>query len=146
IQVFNDYFEITKEDTVLQQASISFDTSIEEIFPIIASGGILLVSKENKDFDLLLRDCEKHNVSLLSTNPYVVGYLNEFSNNYNLSIRKLISGGDILKKEQINQLLDKEYDIYNTYGPTESTVCITYHKVEELTNSIPIGKPISNKS
>nr|MCH9660338.1 amino acid adenylation domain-containing protein [Bacteroidota bacterium] len=145
VQVFVDYFEITKMDTILQQASISFDTSIEEIFPILVAGGTLVIAQENRDFDSLLKECETNNVTILSTNPYAVGYLNEFHDNYNLSLKHIISGGDILKKEQIDQLIKIGYDVYNTYGPTESTVCITYHKVKSLVNPIPIGKPINNK-
>ncbi|MCK4258177.1 MAG: amino acid adenylation domain-containing protein, partial [Halanaerobiales bacterium] len=51
---------------------------------------------------------------------------------------------DVLKGEYITELL-KYAKVYNTYGPTESTVCATYYRCSDnkLTN-IPIGKPISN--
>ena len=60
------------------------------------------------------------------------------------TVRIAISGGDVLKKEYVANLL-KTTVVYNTYGPTETTVCASYHRLTgtEGTN-IPIGKPIRN--
>ncbi|WP_431167869.1 AMP-binding protein, partial [Tenacibaculum halocynthiae] len=44
----------------------------------------------------------------------------------------------------INKLINN-FDIYNTYGPAESTVCITYDKINSLENTSCIGKPIENR-
>ncbi len=142
---FKHYFKLTDIDSLLQQASISFDTSIEEIFPILISGGKLVIIKENNDFDSLLKQCEEQKISVLSTNPYALQFLNQnFSRYKSLNFRVLISGGDKLNFDDINNLYNK-FQVYNTYGPTESTVCATYYKVESLTKIIPIGKPISNR-
>ncbi|NQY06558.1 MAG: amino acid adenylation domain-containing protein, partial [Flavobacteriaceae bacterium] len=142
---FSEYFKLNARDTVIQQSSFVFDTSIEEVFPILSVGGTLVISENPKDFHRLLQECSINNVTLLSTNPFVVQYLNDNYSNYNLSLKSIISGGDILKKEQVQNLLGT-VNIYNTYGPTESTVCATYHKVTEEDDIIPIGKPISNRN
>ncbi|WP_430412299.1 amino acid adenylation domain-containing protein [Kordia sp.] len=143
---FKNYFNLTNADSLLQQASISFDTSIEEIFPILLSGGKLVVIKENNDFDQLFKKCEEHKISILSTNPYALAFLNQNVAHYqSLNFRTLISGGDTLNFEYINNLHHK-FEVYNTYGPTESTVCATYYKVESQTKTIPIGKPIANRN
>ncbi|PZX43004.1 amino acid adenylation domain-containing protein, partial [Nonlabens dokdonensis] len=141
---FSEYFTLDASDCVIQQSSFVFDTSIEEIFPILSIGGTLVISENPKDFHKLLQECSIYKVTLLSTNPFVVNYLNDNQKNYTLSLKTLISGGDVLKKEQVHNLLDT-VDIYNTYGPTESTVCATYHKVTKEDGIIPIGKPISNR-
>jgi len=145
ILTFVAYFELHSEDKVLQQASLSFDTSIEEIFPILSVGGNLIIANDTKDFNKLIKECEEFNITLLSTNPFVLQFLNENDANYGLSIKTLISGGDVLKPHHVNNLIEK-YNVYNTYGPTESTVCATYHKIESANSLMSIGKPIANRN
>ena len=36
--------------------------------------------------------------------------------------------------------------IYNTYGPTESTVVISEYEVKGIEKIVPIGKPIANRA
>ncbi|GGG20358.1 surfactin synthase subunit 1 [Dokdonia pacifica] len=144
IVTFREYFNLNDQDVVLQQASTSFDTSIEEIFPILSIGGNLVIANDTKDFNELLKECEYHKVTLLSTNPFVLQYLNDNYTKYDFDFKTLISGGDVLKPHQIDQLIDT-YNVYNTYGPTESTVCATYHKVAKTDTILPIGKPITNR-
>ncbi|AXG70733.1 tyrocidine synthase 3 [Kordia sp. SMS9] len=141
---FKNYFGVTENDRSLQQASLSFDTSIEEIFPILISGGTLIMLKEHSEFDLLANICEAQQVTILSTNPYALQFLNQTYKNYNFSFRILISGGDILKSEYVDKLY-LEYQVFNTYGPTESTVCSTYYEIKTLSETLPIGKPIANR-
>jgi len=145
VTTFNSYFSINKDDVCLQQSSISFDTSIEEIFPILTKGGILIVQKDIKDFNNILKTCEQYSITLLSTNPYLLQFLNQNYQNYNLTFKTIISGGDTLKPEFVNNLVSK-FNVYNTYGPTESTVCATFFKIERnQVDTLPIGKPITNR-
>jgi len=71
-------------------------------------------------------------------------YLNNVYDKFSLNIRILISGGDVLQADYINNLWDK-ISVYNTYGPTESTVCATYYQVTSKETAISIGKPIANR-
>ncbi|WP_430909756.1 AMP-binding protein, partial [Maribacter sp. 2-571] len=143
-KTFQSYFNVNNKDVILQQASISFDTSIEEIFPILVSGGFLVVLDNRKDFEHLFHVCKKHEVSILSTNPYALKYLNENVLKLELSLRALISGGDILEKNFISNIYEN-YAVYNTYGPTEATVCTSYYNIEKVdAGKISIGSPIQN--
>lgn len=144
VLTFKNYFQLTAQDSVVQQASISFDTSIEEIFPILISGGTLFFHDEKGDFEALFRLCERSEITVLSTNPYALQYLNHVYHQYNLSLKTLISGGDTLQADHISNLWDK-FALFNTYGPTESTVCTTYYQVTNKETVIPIGKPIVNR-
>jgi amino acid adenylation domain-containing protein/non-ribosomal peptide synthase protein (TIGR01720 family) len=145
VTTFKSYFKLTTEDTVIHQASISFDTSVEEIFPVLISGGTLVIaSNDQKDIDGLLKLCEEHKVTVFSTNPPTLQYLNSIYTKNTYNFRILISGGDVLKANQIDTLFDK-VNVYNTYGPTESTVCATYHQINKLHANLPIGKPIPNR-
>ncbi|HWK05312.1 MAG TPA: amino acid adenylation domain-containing protein, partial [Puia sp.] len=144
ILTFIRYFKLNHTDRVLQQSSLSFDTSIEEIFPILGVGGTLVLANDPKDFHGLFKECERNSITTLSTNPFVIQYLNIHRLKYQLQIKTLISGGDVLKSEYVSSLIN-DLAIYNTYGPTESTVCATYYRVTREISPIPIGKPISNR-
>lgn len=140
---FSQYFNISDQDIVIHQASITFDTIIEEIFPILIAGGKLIVSKQGgKYLDDLVEMMELENVSILSTTPIVINELNKRDKIPGL--RLLISGGDELKPFQVDRLLPK-IDIYNTYGPSESTVCATYNKLTKADDTHIIGAPITNR-
>ena len=56
----------------------------------------------------------------------------------------IISGGDELRKEYVDHFLASG-SVYNTYGPTEATICSTYYRCSpRVPAAIPIGKPIAN--
>ncbi|WP_298510495.1 non-ribosomal peptide synthetase [uncultured Kordia sp.] len=140
---FGEYFKITYEDKIIQQSSLAFDVSVEEIFPILCVGGQLFLMKEGgRDIDELTTVIHENKITLLSATPLIINELNERAAYLN-SLRILISGGDKLKVGYIDQLID-QVAIYNTYGPTEATVCITYHHIENLAAIDVIGKPLAN--
>ena len=61
------------------------------------------------------------------------------------SLRLLISGGDVLRAHHVNHLLD-EAEVYNTYGPSETTVCASYYRCRDgqilEDGTYPIGRPV----
>lgn len=145
INAFQKEFRLNLSDTVIQQASLSFDTHVEEIFPALSvAATIVIVDK----MDLLDRDkfsliIQKYKCTVLSTTPLVIKQLNQSCSLLVSTLRLLISGGDVLKKEYISNFIGKML-IYNTYGPTETTVCASYYKCGfSLPVNIPIGKAIS---
>jgi amino acid adenylation domain-containing protein len=140
-ETFADYFRLTPTDVVLQQASFGFDTSVEEIFPILSRGGRLHIVEDNKDMLSIRSLLFKEGITLLSTSPWVIRFLNR--DPLPSSLRILISGGDVLSADHVSNIHGVE--IYNTYGPTESTVCATYYRLCEGNESIPIGRPITNR-
>lgn len=140
---FLNYFQVKESDSILSQSTISFDTSIEEIFPVLNVGGKLIIVEDNKDFNSVFSLCEKHKITLLSTNPFMIDFLNSNPKHNLFSLKKIISGGDVLKSDYINKICDK-VAIYNSYGPTETTVCATYYGINKFSDTIPIGSPISN--
>ena len=140
---FADYFSINSKDVVLQQSSISFDTSAEEIYPTLISGGCVCLIKEGgKDIDSIKNYIENEGATILSTTPMVIEWLN----NETLSttnLRYLISGGDVLHSSNINNLFQK-VPIVNGYGPSETTVAATFKKIDKISEASLIGKPFPN--
>ncbi len=142
---FIDEFKLTENDIMLQQSTVSFDISVEEIFPILLTGGTLVIACKDEvaSIEKLLIVMRNNKVTMISGFPLLLNELNKYPPVE--SVHTMISGGDVLRKEYINNLIDK-VKIYNTYGPSETTVCISYYEVtsERIQSGIPTGKPIAN--
>lgn len=135
---------LTKDDVVVQQASIAFDISVEEIFVTLTMGGMMVIMPDGgRDIHYMVETIHQHKCTFLSTTPLVLGELNSHVDKLD-SLRVILSGGDMLLPGQINRLIDKHV-IYNTYGPSESSICVTYNRIEHLSNTSLIGKPLNNR-
>ncbi|UCH93464.1 MAG: amino acid adenylation domain-containing protein [Candidatus Aminicenantes bacterium] len=147
IHAFETEFHLQADDIVIQQVSYAFDAFVEELYPILLKGGKLVIPGKEmiKDIRALCDFIKKHQVTMITCSPQLLNELNDFPFQLT-SLRIIISGGDRLKAEYIKNLMGVG-EVYNTYGPTESTVCATYYrcsKDRELPHDVPIGKPITN--
>ena len=145
---FMDEFNLSVADTVVQVSSYAFDMFVDEFYPILLKGGRHIVTDKDVviESSLLAKHINDNNCTIISCTPLLLNELNYL--NVPLDIRLFISGGDILKKQHIDNL-EKMGKVYNTYGPTESTVCVTYYDCSQAADlgamsSIPIGRPICN--
>ncbi|MCP5051083.1 MAG: amino acid adenylation domain-containing protein, partial [bacterium] len=149
IDAFEKEFDLRPRDTVIQQVSYAFDAFVEELYPILVKGGKLTIPGRdvNRDIHRLCHFISRQQVTMITCSPQLLSELNGWQPRHLLaSLRIIISGGDRLKAEYIDNLLETG-EVYNTYGPTESTVCATYYKcpaVSPLPSNVPIGKPIAN--
>lgn len=93
ITAFQHEFHLTAEDVVLQQAAITFDASVEEIYPTLAAGGTLaMVSRDElKDIQWLNQFIRQQQVTVVSASPFILNELNQLSPFPH--IRTYISGG-----------------------------------------------------
>lgn len=145
VEAFQSEFGLGQDDVILQQASIAFDTYVEEVYPALSAGASLVIANK----ELLLQPAllgemlRNHSISVISCSPLLLKEINKLP--VVKSLRLAISGGDILKPGYVDQLL-KYCMVYNTYGPTETTVCASYYKVRGGETRVPIGKPIANSS
>lgn len=66
------------------------------------------------------------------------------------SLRLLISGGDVLRASYVKNLVGRGIEIYNTYGPSETTVCATYQRCDNIEpladGTYPIGHTVRGVS
>ncbi len=146
VEAFQHEFRLSSRDTFLQQASCSFDQFVEEVYPVLLAGGQVVIARKTDVIDMpkLVKLIDRHRITIVSCSPLLMNELNKQAGMD--SVRIFISGGDVLKPDYMTELL-KRAEVYNTYGPTEATVCATYHRClpESVARmSIPIGKPILN--
>jgi amino acid adenylation domain-containing protein len=160
-------------DRVLQFASISFDTSAEEIYPCLTAGGTLVLRSDgmlrsSADF---LAGCRTRQITLVDLptawwhvlaadlaagNVVEEGTAGE---SWPSTLGQVIIGGERALPERaaawtrLTRRLGAGVRLWNTYGPTESTVVATLCEVAGSEASgpgaadglreVPIGRPIA---
>lgn len=142
VNAYLDNFKLSSDDTYFQVSSASFDAFAEELFPALLTGAKVVLTKKSQVWDIqqLAYKINQYKASFITCTPALLSALNEvFVPERQLTF---IAGGDILKREHISNLIGKS-TIYNSYGPTEATICATYyHVTEPVVNPISIGKAI----
>lgn len=145
-RAFANEFHPDCGDIMLQYSVCSFDIFVEEVFAALLNGAAIAIpSEEDKaDIHALMQFIEKHNVTMISGFPYLLAEMNHL-HSIPKSLRLLISGGDVLRGVYVDKLIDKA-QVYNTYGPSETTVCASYYHCNGGTvladGTYPIGKPV----
>ena len=131
-EAFEHEFHVAPGDVMLQYSICSFDIFVEEVFTTLLNGATLAIpSKEILAGTLadLMAFCKRHGVTEISGFPYLLADMNRYQT-YPPKLRLLISGGDVIRASYISWLKDRDFVIYNTYGPSETTVCATYFRVD----------------
>ncbi|GAA0240813.1 amino acid adenylation domain-containing protein [Cryptosporangium japonicum] len=133
-------------DQVVQFASVSFDTHVEEVWPALTSGARLVLLPPGDDLPDLLED---HPVTVLDLpTPYwheLVTTLDQVR--LPESLRLLILGADQVRADALatwRRHVGDRVEVLNTYGPTEATVIATAAALggDDVTGRPPIGRPI----
>lgn len=131
---------------MLQYSVCSFDIFVEEVFASLLNGAALAIpaDEDKTDIHTLMNFVERRHVTMLSGFPYLLAEMNHLRQ-IPSSLRLLISGGDVLRGVYVDHLLDKA-EVYNTYGPSETTVCASYYRCNGGTvledGTYPIGHPV----
>lgn len=146
---FEEEMQIGVGDIMLQYSVCSFDIFVEEVFATLLNGGAIAIPpKEIHDGPLegLMEFCRRHDVTILDGFPYLIADINKRPQLLPPSVRLIISGGDVVRANYISNLKDKGVRIYNTYGPSETTVCSNYYRIDNVMpledGTYPVGKPV----
>ncbi|MDI3275786.1 non-ribosomal peptide synthetase [Pseudomonas sp. AL03] len=139
---YADYVQLTKQSRVLQFSSLSFDSSLIDIFPTLLQGAELIVPDDDQRRDpLQLVELIRHQhlshaflpPALLSILP-----LDQLQ-----CLDHVMTGGDVCEPYVIEQLT-RQGNLYNLYGPTEATVLITARQLRPGDSNRTLGAPIAN--
>lgn len=148
-EAFEEEMKVGPGDVMLQYSVCSFDIFVEEVFATILNGGALAIpSKEihNGSLEGLMDFCRRHKVSILDGFPYLIADINHKPEILPDSVTLIISGGDVLRANYISGLKGKGLRIYNTYGPSETTVCSNYFRADNADalddGTFPVGKAV----
>jgi amino acid adenylation domain-containing protein len=149
-------------DRVLQFASISFDTSAEEIWPCLTHGATLVLREPGiGSFDGFLRTIGRQGITLLDLptaywHELVIAITEtaeagERDVELPPSVRLVILGGEEAQAARLaawRERVGAGVRLINTYGPTEATIVATQHDLTlsgtERVGRVPIGRAVPN--
>lgn len=155
-QVAISEYELTPSDSILQFASISFDTAAEEIYPCLVSGGTLVLRTDEmlSSAATFLENCQDLNLTVLDLPTaywhQIVSELEATDIVLPESLRLVIIGGERAIPELVRTWQKRVGDypkLVNTYGPTEATIVATIYPIKTSANiqqQVPIGRAIAN--
>lgn len=132
-----------EHDRLLAYATISFDMSIVEILVPLLSGATVIVASARamKDPRELIGLMKRHQVTMLQGTPTAWTTLVESGWKGNPRLSKIICGGEPLSRRLANSLLASADEVWNTYGPSETT----YGSIGRLgEGDIVVGNPLAN--
>ncbi len=143
--------KLTKEDILLSVTTLSFDIAALELYlPLIVGARLVLVSREIAvDGTQLLEQLTLLNTTIMQATPATWRLLLSAGWQDNRQL-KILCGGEALDSSLANQLLERGTQVWNLYGPTETTIWSSVRMIEsnsdqkETENIIPIGQPIAN--
>ncbi|AEI67139.1 non-ribosomal peptide synthase/polyketide synthase [Corallococcus macrosporus] len=144
-------------DRVLQFASISWDTSAEEIYPCLTQGGTLVLrTPELLDVpDAFLARCEAAGISQLNLPTAfwheLTASLDEGKARLPAGLKWVVIGGERAVPARVAQWrrrVGRAVPLLNTYGLTEVTAVATavdlMAEVEDAGREVAIGRPLTN--
>jgi amino acid adenylation domain-containing protein len=138
-------------DRVLQFASISFDISVEEIFPTLARGATLVLSSREMHLSAasFLARCTAWQVSLASLPTAfwheLVPEVEARPASLPGSLRLVVVGGEEPLAERVaawRAAVGPRIVLLNSYGPTEATVGATLCRLAGGPGAAPAGVPL----
>lgn len=146
IHAFQNEFNVTPQDRMLQHSVCSFDIFVEEVFSTLLSGATLVIAPTAVKANArdLIEFMDANGVTIVDGFPYLMDDINS-EESRPVSIRLYVSGGDVLHESQVSNLV-KEAKVYNTYGPSETTCCVSYFRCDNAKpdddGTYSVGHPI----
>jgi amino acid adenylation domain-containing protein len=129
-------------DRFLFLTSVSFDIAALEVFAPLLTGGAVVVAPDSsvRAADAvgdLVRDC---GVTVVQAPPSVLAALLP---KLPAGLPRVISGGEPLPADLADRLLERVGELWNFYGPTETTIWSTRARVRPG-EPVTIGRPVAN--
>lgn len=135
---------ITPDDRLLAITTISFDIAGLELYlPLITGAQLIICDTEAaKDGRILLDLLEEKDITIMQATPSTWRMMIDSGWTKKFPV-KILCGGEALPKELAMMLNARVNELWNMYGPTETTIWSTVKKIGE-DNDLTIGFPIAN--
>ena len=142
---------LTHQDILLSVTTLSFDIAALELYlPLIVGARLVIVSRQvATDATQLLEQLASCGATVMQATPATWRLLLAAGWRGNSRL-KILCGGEALDRTLADQLLKGGCQVWNLYGPTETTIWSAIHKVEskqqveQQDGIVSIGRPIAN--
>ncbi|HVH67069.1 MAG TPA: amino acid adenylation domain-containing protein [Gemmatimonadales bacterium] len=132
-------------DTLLAVTTLSFDIAGLELYlPLVTGGKVVIASREDAvDPERLMARMQDSGCTVMQATPATWRALIAagWTGAANL---KVLCGGEALPLELAQALLPRCAQLWNMYGPTETTIWSTIESITSADGPVSIGRPIAN--
>lgn len=145
-----NFMSLNDSVVFLQYAPISFDAATLEIWGPLLNGGKLVVCPPGQlSAEELGQVIQKHQVNAAWLTAALFHFIAEYHIESLAGVKQLLAGGDVLSPALVKKVLATHpgATLINGYGPTENTTftcCYPMRTVDDVRQTVPIGKPIAN--
>jgi amino acid adenylation domain-containing protein len=136
---------LSASDTLVAVTTLSFDIAALELFlPLMTGARLVIASKEQVLNGYgLLNLLEQSQATVMQATP--AGWRILLETGWKGQPRlKVLCGGEALARDLADSLLDLSEDVWNVYGPTETTIWSSATRLTKKDGPVPIGPPIAN--
>ncbi|HTY54789.1 MAG TPA: amino acid adenylation domain-containing protein, partial [Candidatus Binataceae bacterium] len=136
---------VDASDTIVAVTTVSFDIAALELFlPLTRGARLIIASREQaSDGRLLLELLRRSGASVIQATPITFRMLIEAGWNA-IPTLKVLCGGEALSRDLAEEILPRCGQLWNMYGPTETTIWSAAARVQHGQGPVTIGGPIDN--
>ncbi len=144
------FARIDSTRTFLQLAPVSFDAATFEVWgPLLHGGRCVLFEEKLPRLQKVAASIEKNGVTTLFLTTALFNTIIDENPKLLAPVKQVLTGGEAHSVRHMRRALSElpDTEIFNVYGPTESTTFATFFPVrgvEPDAASIPIGGPIGH--
>ncbi|PYK62978.1 MAG: non-ribosomal peptide synthetase, partial [Verrucomicrobia bacterium] len=133
---------LTSEDTLLAVTTLSFDIAALELFlPLSVGARVALATREEAaDGAQLAAKIADTCATVMQATPATWRLLIDSGWPGNKSLT-VFCGGEALSRELANRLLERCAELWNLYGPTETTIWTQFYILDRYLQPVPVGVP-----
>jgi amino acid adenylation domain-containing protein len=136
---------LSAKDTLVAVTTLSFDIATLEVFgPLLCGAKLVLASRDQFiDPEQLAELLDSADATVMQATPSTWRMLIESGWMGRPGLR-MWCGGEALAPDVAESLMARGTELWNLYGPTETTIWSAAHRVRSGENPILIGRPIAN--
>lgn len=136
---------ISANDSLLAITTISFDIAGLELYlPLVAGAEVVIADQESiRDGRLLLNILKSKKITLMQATPSTWQMLIDAGWKRG-DLSKVLCGGEALPKDLSEKIMARCDELWNMYGPTETTIWSTIKHIKPTDGLLTIGLPINN--
>jgi len=136
---------MSETDRLLAVTTLSFDIAGLELFLPLVSGAQVVIAPRSAVADgaALAQLLTEFNITAMQATPVTWRLLLESGWKGKPGL-KILCGGEALSRDLAEQLVATGAEVWNLYGPTETTIWSTRQRIEAPVDRITIGRPIDN--
>lgn len=141
----SEAFDLRANDNLLAVTTLSFDIAAFELFAPLLVGACVTISDDGVASDpaALAELISKSGTTVMHAAPSIWRMLVDSGWTGRAGLRAL-TGGEVLTRDLAQALLSRTAELWNMYGPTETTIDSTLWRVRADDAVIPIGRPLAN--